>query len=446
MVSEISILGGGPAGLAVGYYLTKAGLPLTLFESEDTPGGACRTIQVDDVRSDLGAHRLHNVHTDVTEEIQKLLADDLRIVNVPSRVYCRGKWAKFPLTPLGLIKTLGVGAVAKSTISILFRSAEDADNFQEDAERKYSKRIAKSFLINYSEKLWGQPADTLSPDVSGERLDGLNLRSLMRDLLFRRHSEHLDGAFYYPRYGFGQITDALASRINHIHLSKRATKILHENDRISTIVFDNGEQVNGGRVISTIPITTFLRMLEPAPPEEIIALAETLRFRHVRLVMLVVNRPFVARSASLYFPDKSIPFTRVYEPKNRSVDMSPEDKTALVVEYPYSDGDDIDEMSEKALIENTKRVLESLALVGPEDIIGATDRRIPTAYPILTVDSAVTLGPIMKYIGRFTNLHVIGRSAEFEYTHFHDLMHRGRLLSEEIARDYRSDSASASST
>lgn len=44
---------------------------------------------------------------------------------------------------------------------------EAQENFAENAYHKYGRTIADAFLIGYSEKLWGVPADKLTPAVSG---------------------------------------------------------------------------------------------------------------------------------------------------------------------------------------------------------------------------------------------------------------------------------------
>ena len=56
---KISILGGGPAGLAVAHYAKKSSLSFDLYEASEETGGNCRTIINGDFRFDTGAHRLH---------------------------------------------------------------------------------------------------------------------------------------------------------------------------------------------------------------------------------------------------------------------------------------------------------------------------------------------------------------------------------------------------
>ena len=428
-----AILGGGPAGLAVGYYLSKLGIQSHIVEAESTVGGACRTMEFAGVRYDLGAHRLHNVFPEVTQELRGLLGHDLAMVNVPSHIYHNDKPVPFPPSPLGLVRALGFWKVARSIAPLLTRTSRAADNFRDDAVSKYGRCVAESFLINFSEKLWGLPAEQLSVAVSGKRLQGLDARTALSGLLGRKHGEHLDGAFFYPRRGFGQITDALAAHIRHIHTEARVAKLLHANRRISEVVLSDGRRFSAQTVVCSLPVSSLVRMLDPEPPQSILDLASTLRFRSVRLAIWVVKVSSVSRSASLYFPRADVPFTRIYEPKRRSAAMAPADRTCLVVEYPVSERDPIDTLPRDAFLAMSREALLSTRLVSEDSLLEGTEQKIPNAYPVLDVGAANRLTPVEAYLQRFTNLHRIGRTACFEYTHLHDLMRAGRRLAESLA-------------
>jgi protoporphyrinogen oxidase len=54
----ITVLGGGPAGLAVGYYANKNGFRFKIYEASADVGGMCRTLHYKDFAFDMGAHRL----------------------------------------------------------------------------------------------------------------------------------------------------------------------------------------------------------------------------------------------------------------------------------------------------------------------------------------------------------------------------------------------------
>ena len=53
----LTILGGGPAGLAAGWYAREQGLNVQLFEAASTVGGNTRTLELGPFRYDTGAHR-----------------------------------------------------------------------------------------------------------------------------------------------------------------------------------------------------------------------------------------------------------------------------------------------------------------------------------------------------------------------------------------------------
>jgi protoporphyrinogen oxidase len=429
-----AVLGGGPAGLSVGYHLAKLGRSPHLFEAETTVGGACRTQEFAGLRFDMGAHRLHNVCPEVTQEVRALLGEDLAVVDAPSHIVHHGQQVPFPPTPLGLARVLGFWRVAASVAATLVRPKGKAGSFRDAATANYGRLVAESFLVNYSEKLWGLPASQLSPEVSGKRLKGLDVRAALRDLVGRRHGEHLDGAFLYPRLGFGQITDALGARIRHVHTRARVDKVRHVDDRIVGVRLADGRQFRTNTVVSTLPITALIRMLEPTPEPDILDCSSSLRFRSVRLAILPVRVSAVSHSATLYFPSADVPFTRICEPKRRSLSMAPSDSTCLVLEYPVFPDDPIDALSRRDFLSLSRQALVATGLVSDASVLDGDECRIADAYPVLDVGAASRLARIEKYLRRFRNLFYIGRAASFRYSHFHDLMREGWLLAESLAR------------
>ena len=71
------------------------------------------------------------------------------------------------------------------------------------------------------------------------------------------------------------------------------------------------------------------------------AMADSIRYRQVRLVVLLLDRESVTRAATVYFPSSEFEFTRLSEPRNRSTDMSPLGKTSLLAEIPCHEEEEI---------------------------------------------------------------------------------------------------------
>jgi protoporphyrinogen oxidase len=125
--------------------------------------------------------------------------------------------------------------------------------------------------INYSEKLWGLPADQLSPDVATRRLGGMTLRSLLVELVRpHRKARHIDGAFLYPLGGYGELPAALAARLppGAAHLEHEAAGFDVDRDRIVRVRFAGREAVEvGDRLVATLPLTILVRLLGRVVPE-----------------------------------------------------------------------------------------------------------------------------------------------------------------------------------
>ena len=120
--SQIDILGAGPAGLGVGYYAKKYGLPVSIFELSNSVGGNSRTITNGEFRYDTGAHRLHNKHNHVTQMVKELLGEDLKLVNVPSKIYHNGSMVDFPLNIINLFQSLQTLFLYQRTIHIFIHN------------------------------------------------------------------------------------------------------------------------------------------------------------------------------------------------------------------------------------------------------------------------------------------------------------------------------------
>jgi len=437
---HITILGGGPAGLAVGYYARKSGIPFTLYEAAERVGGNCSTFRQGDYLFDSGAHRFHDKNPEVTKEILQLMGDDLLKISVPSQIYHRGRFIDFPLSPFDLMKKLGPVTFTKSGFDLIgsrLKGRRREEHFENFAVYTYGREMADRFLLNYSEKLWGFPCSRLSPQISGKRMKGLNLKTFLKETFLgnQAKTEHLDGYFYYPKFGYGMIADRLAEYAgrDNIKTAARITKILHKDDRIEAIEVNGGNRQSVQEIVNTLPLSLFLTMMQPAFPEEILKTVKDMRFRHVILVALFINKRTITPNGSVYFPDPEFPFTRVYEPKNRSPHMAPEGKTSLVAEIPCFTDDANWRRSDGELIEAVQKKLIEVGWMKESEITGAGVYRLYNAYPVLSLGFEKKIETVMTYLGRFSNLKLSGRGGKFIYSWLHDMMQFGH----DIVAEYR---------
>jgi protoporphyrinogen oxidase len=429
---HITILGGGPAGLAAAYYAKKRGLSFTVYESSGRIGGNTATQRHGDFLFDLGAHRFHDKDSEITRELRNLIGEDFKKIEVPSKVYWHGKLIDFPLSPLDLLKKMGfitfTGAGFQLLTARMSKRKKDM-NFEELALRRYGKTIAESFLLNYSEKLWGKPCSKLSADISGARMKGLDLTTFLKEALkgSKAKVRHLDGAFYYPRMGFGVITEKLAEFCGEENICRNAsvTRVIHDCRKIVSIEINGRKRIEVDRIISTLPLPNLTGLMLPLPPEEVLSLADGLQFRNLIVIAIFLDKDSVTEDGSIYFPESKFPFTRVYEPKNRSRLMSPPGKTSLCAEIPCSATGEPWNMDDTELFKSISSQFLTLGWIREEDILDFKVMRLERAYPVLEKGYEEISQRVTHYAESFGNLQLSGRNGRFLYTHMHDMMRFG---------------------
>jgi len=430
---KIDILGGGPAGLSVAYFARKKGYDICIHEGSSAIGGNCRTIKMGEYRFDTGAHRFHDKIPSITEEVKKLMGDDLKKINVPSKIYFDGRMIDFPLSFFSVMKNLKLSEILKIVVENsfnVFKANVEHKNFEELAYAKYGPTLSNLFLINYTEKLWGARANQLQTTISGNRLKNLSILSMIIEMINKnRKVKHLEGSFYYPKYGYGSIFDSIAEIDGvNIDLNSKVKKIYHENKKIKEIELENGKILEVKYIVNTLPINSIIQMLDPLPSKDLIEIADDLKFRNLKICLMELDFPKLSNNASIYFPDDHIPITRIYEPKNRSPQMAPVDKTSLAIEVPYSHGDRISLLTDGEVIDMVKRTLIEEKLFKDSDVLDNRLIDIKNAYPILKVNDKGNIGELVSFLQSFSNQKLIGRNVEFDYLHTHKIMERAKHL------------------
>ena len=180
---------------------------------------------------------------------------------------------------------------------------------------------------------------------------------------------------------------------------------------------------------STLALDYFLEIMDPRPPEEIMALKKGLRFRNIVLVAVFLEQNSVTDAATIYFPDEEFHFSRVYEPRNRYAQMAPAGKTSLVAEIPCQPEDAFwSTLSDQELIDGVTKKLSAIGWIKPGTISGSAVYRVENAYPILETGYEQKVKRINEYLANFSNLNLSGRNGKFVYSWIHDMMRFGKTL------------------
>ena len=459
MHMETLILGGGLAGLAAGWALTRAGRSVQLLEGADSVGGLARTVVREGFRFDLGGHRFFTNDARIDGFVRELLGDELVTVPRASRIYLRGKWIEYPLRPLGALAGLGLGTsgqillgyaaacVARRTRPAPLASLEDW------VVAHFGRPLFELYFRDYSEKVWGVGCRDISAEWMAQRVQGLSLGAAIRHALLKRGAAlpTLVDQFLYPRLGIGSIAERLRATIersNPIATGTRVVRLRHDGRRIESVSVRRGDQVQelrGDAFLSTIPLTQVIQALSPHAPLEVRAAAARLRYRDLVIVAVMLRRERATDQTWIYFPGKDIPFGRLHEPTNWSVAMAPPGHTLLVTERFCFRGDATWNAADAELIDTSVHHLEQLGFIRRCEVFDGMVVRIPAAYPLFEVGYQEHSRILCGYLARFENLQVAGRGGLFRYYNMDQAISSGLAAAEaQLARDRCMPAASAS--
>ncbi len=441
------ILGAGLSGLSAAAWLTRSGHPATILEKNIKVGGLAKTITHGNFHFDLGGHRFLTSNQQLQAFVSDLLGEDLLSVPRKSQIYIAGKYIDYPLTPLNAVFGLGLAKTGtilldygKEKVKSAFRSAK-ITSLEDWVVSQFGRTMFELYFKNYSEKVWGIASSDISKDWVAKRIDGLSLGQFIRHALIKFHQHKvktLTDTFLYPRMGIGQLAERMADLIqteNTVRTGAAVEKIFHEQGRITSIQFSHsGEKhsIQGNNYISSIPITQCITKMTPQPPDEVCKAASKIHFRSLVIVALFLKKKSLTDLTWMYFPENTVPFGRIHEPKNWSPDLAPHGRSHVVAEYFCNTDDPIWQSSTKAMSELTTDHLEKLGFLGKGDVLDSCVLRIPYAYPVFDLQYSRHLQIITDYLDTFDNLHLVGRNGMFSYLNMDQAMESGIAVAEKV--------------
>jgi protoporphyrinogen oxidase len=430
---HVVILGGGPAGVGGAYYLHKHGRgQATVLEQQQVLGGNAGSFDVDGIRVDFGSHRLHHAcDPAILADLKDVLGEDLVDMPRHGRIRLRGKWVHFPLKPVDLMLRLDKGFAAGTLRDMVARSLngkrEEGGSFASVLQANLGPTICEHFYFPYARKMWGREPDTLSAIQARKRVSAGSFSKLMKRLVKPPGS----GRYYYPKRGYGQITEALAHAATgagaDIRMGTRVTGLERSSngDGWTVSMERNGtaESVHADYVWSTIPTPLVARMMRPATPPEVNAAARATSYRAMVLAYLVLDVDQFTTTDAHYFPEQNVSVTRVSEPKNYARMTEPKGRTVLCAEIPCQVDDPVWSMSDEDV---GRQVADDLARAGiplPRPPVRVMTRRLKQAYPIYPTGYEVPFGVLDDWADSLPNFLLYGRQALFAHDNTHHALY-----------------------
>jgi len=448
---KVIIIGGGPAGLTAAYQLCKARVDSVVLEQELTLGGLAKTVVHKNFRFDIGGHRFYTKAKAAADIWREVLSDEdfIRRKRL-SRIYYNKRFFHYPLRASSMLFNLGFWNGCLILLSYLRAQLfpeKSEQNFEQWVTNRFGKRLYKIFFKSYTEKVWGIPCNEITAEWATQRIKGLSLAVVLKDLFSRQINngkgtvvKTLINEFDYPRLGPGMMWETMAGLVRDrggiIRTGSRVERIYWHRDAVEAVEITNAgqtETLRSTHFISSMPIRELVRKLDPAPPETVLAAANKLQYRDFLTVVLIVNRRDLFSDNWIYIHDPEVRIGRVQNFKNWSPDMVPDqDKTCLGLEYFCFKGDGLWNMSDDQLVELGKQEMEKLGLIKIKDVEEGTVVRVPKAYPVYDSTYRESLKVLRGFFDTLSNLQLVGRNGMHKYNNQDHSMMTGLLAVENI--------------
>ena len=318
---RVGIIGGGAAGLAAAYELTRQGHFAEVFEVAPFVGGQASTFEVGGGQLERGYHHLFVSDTAMTELIHELgLGEKLAWLESKVGVYHSGRIWDFA-NPLDLLKFGPLTFIQRLRLGLLTFALQKTRDW-----RKFEGVTAQDWLTrNLGPEIYRAIWEPMLRGKFGEYYDQISMTWLWGKIYLRvasRGKTLQKERLGYPMGSFGEVFDRLGEVVarqgGKIHISSRVNQVAMSGESASGLEVQlegqDPEVRDYDAVIATTPSYIFTRLVPPLPSDYHEKLVNV-RYLSAVLLILCLDRPLTSKYW-LNVADRSLPFVGVIEHTN----------------------------------------------------------------------------------------------------------------------------------
>ena len=319
---RVGIIGGGAAGLAAAYELTKQGHYAEVFEAAPFLGGQASTFEVGGGQLERGYHHLFVSDTAMTELIHELgLGDKLAWLESKVGFYHSGRIWDFA-TPMDLLRFKPLTLLQRLRLGLWTFALQKTRNWQ-----KFEGVTAQDWLTRHlGAETYRTIWEPMLRGKFGEYYDQISMTWLWGKIYLRvasREKGLQKERLGYPMGSFGEVFDRLGERIveqgGAVHISARVNRVAVDDNGGATglevqLAGQEAEVREYDAVIATTPSYVFTRLVSDLPPDYLDKLVNV-RYLAAVLIILTLDRP-LSPKYWLNIADRSLPFVGLIEHTN----------------------------------------------------------------------------------------------------------------------------------
>lgn len=445
---NIVVLGAGVGGLAAGYFLARTGkYHVTVLEKAPVIGGLCATFEHNGFQLDYGAHKLYSVIPGIMDEIQDLMGERLLRLPKKNRLFLRGQLVDYPLRLGNLAKVLGPGTFLQlgfgyglELLKGIFNRSPPA-SYEDYIIRRFGRPTYELVFKPLAEKVWGDPA-TLHPEMARTRVPASGGFEVILKLLGLKKETAETNAefFYYPRKGFGDWPQALAEKIEEyggsILRNADITALRKADGKITAVEADiDGKPVSfpSDYVVSSIPLPVIGKMVLSSDDKIFSQAVEGLQFRHLILVYIFLNRDLVMDDQWIFFPQKDVIFSRLFEQKQMNPELGPKGSTVVTADFTTTESSELWRTSDEVLAEKVISGLVHTGIASADEVTSYHVVKYRNFYPRYDQEYAEKMKIVSDKLQQVGNLLTTGRIGMYNYNNSDHCADMGRFIAENLS-------------
>lgn len=474
---RVAIIGAGPAGLTAAYEIIKQGgaVPVLLEES-DVVGGISRTVNCGGNRMDIGGHRFFSKSERVMRwwcdvmpmqaapALDELLMGASPVSAAPdpqrddcvmlrrrrvSRIFFLKKFFPYPLSlKLSLLRNMGVcRALSAAWGYFVARLRPRVEASLEDFYiNRFGRPLYELFFEDYTRKVWGVHPSRLGAEWGSQRVKGLSVWALIKDVLTRKNDGDLAqkevetsliGEFLYPKHGPGQLWELVAEKVvasgGVLLRGHSVVRVDVRDNRAVSVVCSLGDgsqrTIECDALFSSMPLKGLVAALHGVVvPSAVASVAEALPYRDFMTVGLLVTELDIKNTTSLrtyagripdtwiYIQERGLKVGRIQVFNNWSPYMVADFKNTMYLglEYFCNEGDELWSMNDDDFISMAVEEMVQMGLMRREAFLSGCVVRVKKAYPAYW-GSYKELAVVRDFIDGVENLYCIGRNGQHRY-------------------------------
>ncbi len=439
MRKKTVILGAGVTGLRIGAYLAEQGHEVTIIEKTPKVGGMCASFEYNGFILDYGPHKFYTQLGGVYDDFKQVLGEgNYGVVPKKNSIRLLGSYFDFPVKMSQLLTKINPILSSKILIDFIasLLSRKETRSYEDYFVKGFGRKGYEILFKGFAEKVWGNPAQ-LSEELARRRSPVGNVFELFRSALVRDKDMSAE-SFYYPRKGYGVLSEKLAEIIlknkGKILLSTAPVKIAVKNGFAKEVHLESGgkKKISCDVLVSSLSIEDLPRLLSPLPPQTVTDHLQKLKFRSLVIAYVFLNKPRALKDNWIFFPEREFCFNRVAEQKSFSPETGPADKTVITAEITCDYGDSTYIMSDAELKERIVSDLVRAGLIKREEVIDFITRRAGRVYPVYSLDYKRHLTEVLVYLDTISNLYSVGRLGLFNYNNADHCLDMARVTAEAI--------------